>query len=139
MTKPNPVYLQVKAAVRYWEDAAVNGEEDLNGTLIPFREGDQWCPVIRLADGQVMEWPQGTTAYVHYKVCDEGEYFLLDENRQQIYKYRDYYVPDRYLCHGIDSYGDPQIGYGDYIILSINETGLIEGYKQPRFSKDDWE
>ncbi|MEN9656319.1 MAG: hypothetical protein RL311_1295, partial [Bacteroidota bacterium] len=36
--------LVVKAAVRYYEDATVNGIEDVEGNLIPCKEGDLWCP-----------------------------------------------------------------------------------------------
>lgn len=32
--------LEVRAGVRYWEDATVNGNEDSEGELIPCREGD---------------------------------------------------------------------------------------------------
>ena len=74
------VYLEVEAEVRYWEDATVNGQEDADGTLIPFKFGTLWTPVIRLSDGKVMSWPEGTTADIHYKVCDAGEYWLADED-----------------------------------------------------------
>jgi hypothetical protein len=36
----NPTHLHVKAGVRYWEDATVNGEEDTDGSFIPFRNED---------------------------------------------------------------------------------------------------
>ena len=39
-------YLQVKAGARYWEDTIVDGVEDTEGSLIPCREGDYWCPLI---------------------------------------------------------------------------------------------
>lgn len=47
-------YIEVSAGVRYWDDATVNGTTDTDGTLIPLRKGDNWEPVIRLADGMVM-------------------------------------------------------------------------------------
>ena len=72
-------YIEVSAQVRYWEDATINGTTDTDGTLAPMRKDDCWAPVIRLADGMVMDWPQGTTADVHFKVCDAGEYWLLDD------------------------------------------------------------
>ena len=62
--------LRVSAGVRYWEDASVNGVEDTDGTLIPFRKGDLWCPIIDLETGQIYDWPAGANAYIHYKVCD---------------------------------------------------------------------
>lgn len=118
------VYIEVSAGVRYWEDATINGQTDDNGTLTPFRTGDSWCPVIRLSDGMVMDWPQGTTADVHFKVCDDGEYWLLNEARQRIGKWAGYYVPNEFLCHGGQ-------GYGDYIIFKVGEDGRIESWRQP--------
>lgn len=118
------VYIKVKAGVRYWEDATINGVEDTEGTLTPFREGDMWCPVIRLADGQVMGWPQGTAADIHFKVCDDGEYWLMNEDKQLTAKWGGYYVPDDFLCPTSN-------GYGDYIIMNINSDGVIEGWKRP--------
>lgn len=127
----NATFIQVEAGVRYWEDATVNGVDDEDGTLIPFRRGDLWCPVIELVTGRVIDWPQGVTADVHYKVCDEGEYWLLDENKQRIAKYADYYVPSEFLCHG-DS------GYGEYIILNIDECGFVKGWRQPKIDAELW-
>lgn len=120
----NPIYIEVSAGVRYWEDATINGETDDNGTLTPFKSGDLWCPVIRLEDGQVMDWPTGTTADIHFKVCDEGEYWLLDEAKKRIAKWGGYYVPDDFLCPGDN-------GYGDYIILKIGDDGQIKGWRTP--------
>lgn len=120
----NPVYIEAMAGVRYWEDAEVNGVSDESGTLIPYRKGDYWNPVIRLADGLVMDWPQGTTADVHYKVCDDGEYWLLDENRHRIAKWSGFYVPNDFLCHGDN-------GYGDYIIFKVDGAGNVEKWSPP--------
>ena len=117
-------YIEVRAEVRYWEDATVNGTEDTEGKLIPFRKGENWEPVIRLADGLVMSWPQGTTADVHFKVCDQGQYWLLDEQRKVVAKWGGYYVPNDFLCHGDE-------GYGDYIILQVGADGLIANWKAP--------
>jgi len=117
-------YLEVCAQVRYWEDATVNGAEDTDGTLIPARVNESWRPVIRLADGLVMDWPQGTTADIHYKVCDAGEYWLLDDERKRVAKWAGFYVPGDFLCHGDN-------GYGDYIIFKVSADGLIEKYRAP--------
>lgn len=125
-------YLHVEADVRYWEDATVNGADDAEGKLIPRRHGDTWKPVIRLADGQIMDWPEGTTADIHYKVCDAGEYFLADENHTRIAKYKDYYVPDDLLCVGDN-------GYGDYIIFKVGADGKIIFWQQPAIDADEWD
>ena len=73
-------YLAVNAEVRYWEDASVNGVEDQDGTLIPCRHGDSWRPTIEIDTGKIINWPNGTTANIHYKVCAAGSYALLDEH-----------------------------------------------------------
>ena len=117
-------YIEVSAGVRYWDDASVNGVSDEDGTLIPFRTGDLWCPVIRLADGAVIDWPQGMTASIHYKVCDQGEYWLQNAERTRIAKWGGYYVPNDFLCHGDE-------GFGDYIIFNVGADGLIERWKRP--------
>lgn len=124
-------YIRVQTVVRYWEDATVNGVEDINGNLIPFRDGHSWCPVIRLSDGKVMDWPEGTTAYVHYKVCDEGSYYLLNDSLDEVAVWNDYYVPDRFLCHG-------DKGYGDYIVLDIGPDGFVNGWKTPEIIEEEW-
>lgn len=116
-------YIEVEAEVRYWEDATVNGQEDTDGTLMPFRFGDKWCPVIRLSDGWIVNWPKGTTADVHYKICDQGEYWLANDTGR-VAKWQGYYVPDAFLCHGAN-------GYGDYIIFKVGADGRIAGWKPP--------
>lgn len=122
-------YILVEAEVRYWEDATVNGQEDHNGTLIPCREGDLWKPVIRLEDGQIMGWPEGTKAEIHYKVCDQGEYFLGNDKQEKIGKWGSYYVPNEFLCHGDN-------GYGDYIIFNVDPDGKIKNWKRPSVEED---
>ena len=119
------VYLEVSAEVRYWDDATINGVEDTQGTLIPFREGDLWRPVIDLDAGRVLDWPDGVVADIHYKVCDAGEYWLLNAQRERIAKWGGSYVPDAFLCHG-------DTGYGDYIILVIDAQGIIQNYQRPK-------
>lgn len=117
-------YIEVRAEVRYWEDASVNGVEDADGSLIPMRDENSWAPVIRLADGMVMGWRQGVKADVHYKVCDGGEYWLLDDKKNRVAKWAGYYVPNDFLCHGGN-------GYGDYIILKIGADSVIENWEAP--------
>lgn len=124
-------HIEVEAGVRYWEDTHVNGVEDSDGTLIPGRDGDAWRARIRLTDGQIEDWPVGTTASIHYKVCDAGLYWLLDEFAGRIAKWSGYYVPSHFLCHGGN-------GYGDYIIMDIDANGVIENYTRPEVSEEDW-
>lgn len=123
------VAIRVMAEVRYWEDATVNGTVDTDGTLIPLRLESCWEPVIELDSGRVLDWPEGTTANVHYKVCDAGEYELLDADGN-IVAVKHGYAPDML---GV---GEPS--YGDYIIMKIGPDGLIEGWRQPVIDTDLW-
>lgn len=128
----NPTYIEVSAGVRYWEDTTVNGTEDTDGTLIPMRKGGCWAPVIRLADGMVMGWPEGTQADINYKVCDQGEYWLLNEAQKCVAKWNGYYVPNDFLVHGDN-------GYGDYIIFKVGGDGLIAGWNPPAVETEQWD
>lgn len=118
--KVNAKFLQVKAGLRYWEDAIVNGVEDESGDLIPCREDDYWCPLIDIDSGQILNWKQGVTADIHYKVCDDGVYTVLDENKEIILE-KDGYV--------IDSLAIEDTGHGDYIIIKVDENGFINNWK----------
>lgn len=124
-------YIEVSAEVRYWEDAIVNGVQDESGDLIPLRDGQHWKPVIRLVDGAIMDWPQGIEADIHYKVCDQGEYWLQDESRHRVAKLVSDYVPDDFLCHG-------SVGHGDYIIFKVSADGVIDGWRAPAVDMDLW-
>lgn len=132
MLRKIPEFIEVRAEVRYWEDATVNGIEDNGGALVPLRDGDLWAPVIRLSDGAVMGWPEGTEADIHYKVCDAGEYWLQDEARERIAKWADHYVPDSFLCHGNE-------GYGDYIIFRVGKDGKIADWRSPAVDPSEWQ
>jgi hypothetical protein len=112
----NFTHLKVKCGTRYWEDADVNGVEDVDGTLIPLREGDYWCPIIDLETGIIKDWPKKTTAKVHYKCCDDGDYWLIADDGFEL-KRPGYYVPNI-----LDIYHE---SFGDYVIMNIDENGKI--------------
>jgi hypothetical protein len=112
-------YLKVNVGVRYWEDATVNDQEDTNGDLIPFRKDDRWKILIDVETGIIKEWPAGITADIHYKVCDDGIYKLLDEEAR-ILRWKEGYVPKI-----LDLYKD---SYGDYIIMKIDSDGMIRDW-----------
>lgn len=127
----NKNFLEISAEVRYWEDTSVNGVEDVDGALIPMRVGKWWKPVINLKNGQIQNWPDGVVANVHYKVCDQGEYWILDDTGQRILKYKSDYAPDDYLSQ-IDC------GYGDYIILEVDGKGFLKDWIEPLFKDEVW-
>jgi len=111
--------LIVNADVRYWEDSTVNGKEDEDGTLTPCRNGDCWNPTIDIETGIIVNWPVGTVANIHFKVCDAGIYQLSDPEGRVV-KEIDGYVP-KIMC--------PEGGgFGDYIIMKIDKNGKIENW-----------
>ncbi len=105
----------------YWEDATVNGVEDTNGDLIPLRQGDLWCPIIDIDSGVLVDWTEGVTASIHYRVCDAGSYYLLDKEGNHILSIEEDYVPAMMCPEGE--------GYGDYIIMEIDEKGKIANWQ----------
>lgn len=114
--------LEAKAGVRYWEDSTVNGVDDnYNGDLIPCRVGDYWCPVIDIDSGVILNWSKGVKAEVHYKVCDDGSYYLKDVDGNVALSIENDYVPS-ILC-------PKENGFGDYIIMDVDEDGKIENWK----------
>jgi hypothetical protein len=124
-------YLEVQAYIKDWPYAIVNDVSDKNGDLIPCRQGNAWCPVIRLIDGCVMGWPQGIKANISYKVRDMGEYWLQDSQNKRIAKWTYRHVPNDFLCHGDN-------GYSDYILLKVDADGLIIGWKKPCIVDEEW-
>lgn len=120
--------LEVFAGVRYWEDSSINGEDDSEeGDLIPCKVGENWCPIIDIETGIITNWEKGKIASIHYKVCDECSWGLKDVNGELVLKSEGDYVP-KTLCPQED-------GYGDYIIMDINEDGSIHKWK---FNIDDF-
>lgn len=123
-------YIGVVAGVRYWEDATVNGVEDTDGTLIPCRVCDLWRPAVDIVTGCIKGWPIGTTAKVHYKVCDAVKYYLVGAGGCRVAEYIGDYVPDEVLSV-VD-------GFGDYIIWDIDANGHIDGWRTPTIDSKEW-
>jgi len=111
--------LKCKLGVRYWEDSSVNGIEDEFGKLIPCRQGDYWFIEIDVTNGRINNWEDGNTAKIHYKVCDDGQYTLIDKYDKIILS-NDSYVPD--------TLSPKENGFGDYVIMDIDEDGFIQGW-----------
>ena len=123
--------LKVSAGVRYYEDGIVNGTRDIVYELqndgvkprIPCVVLDdssneyRWNIEINAETGVIINWEKGTTAQVHYKVCDECEIeYFEDENL--LCNNEGYWSVPRFLC-------PEEEGYGDYIIMKIDSDGKI--------------
>ena len=131
---------------RYWEDGEVNGEGDISWDeqqtgakprmplAIPNNDSRghkdetwKWFIKIDLDNGTVLGWPEGVEAKIYYKVCDQGVYWLEDEEGNEYHKIESY-VP-RFLdfSHEYD---------GDYAIFNINGDGKIEKWYEPNILED---
>lgn len=124
-------YLVCDIEPRYWEDATVNGMEDRDGTLIPLRDGDIWKITLDLATGKILEWPEGVDAGIHYKVCDQGLYWLADAEQNKIARWKGSYVPGEFLCHGAHQ-------SSEYVIFHVGAGGEIRDYQRPSIDQEDW-
>lgn len=82
---------------------------------------------IGLATGIIDDWPNGIAASIHYKVCDDGWYGLLDADRNVVASI-DGYVPG-IMCPSRD-------GFGDYVIMEIDGNGRIKDW---RVDLKEWE
>lgn len=115
-------YLQVNAGVRYWEDSTINRvKDDCSVPQMPCvvkKEMElRWMPLIDLDDGRIVNWKEGITANIHYKVCDDGEYELLDDEKNPLFTIESYVPSVLYPS---------ECGFGDYIIMHVDENGYIK-------------
>lgn len=113
-------YLKARIGARYWEDSIVNDIEDIEGKLIPCRKGDNWIPIIELETGKIINWEQGKIASIHYKSCDNNDFYLLDQDNNIVASISDYVI--NMMC-------PKEEGYGDYVIMDIDENGFIQDWK----------
>ena len=139
-------YLVLNCHVRYVQDSDVNGESDVtyeeqcDGVTprMPFFNVHEnkrgcydynWCPVININSGQIINWPVGTTANISYKVCDGCQIsFKRNLNEDPLfYPYENGLVDhyEGYVPRILDIMGD---GYGDYIQMNVDEYGNIENF-----------
>lgn len=136
-------YFCVDAVPRYWEDGDINGEEDISWDEQqtgaqprmplavpnddPRAHKDEKYKIvfkIDLETGKIPEWPTGNTADIHYKVCDQGKYWLETEDGEKIHEIESY-CP--HILEVGDSYPD-----GDYFIFDIDENGKIVQWPEPQ-------
>ena len=134
-------YIEVDTEVRYWEDTYVNGVPDIDfyeskgvGTpIIPcavqvkevpngciYSDHWRWRPIINVEDGKIINWVKGVQARVHYKVCDGFSCTIKDVEGKVIIQYEDY--APKFMCPSDE-------GYGDHIIMDIDENGFIQEWQ----------
>ena len=86
-------------------------------------ERQDWCPVIDVNEGKILDWTPGFCLNTHFKVCDQGVYVYSNQDESQQIVSCDcdeYYVPK-----WLDEIDD---GYGDYMYISINGDGTIKDW-----------
>ena len=116
---------------RYWEDSEINGvNDDASNPKMPCVEMVEhfyykkpqlaWCPIIDLDNGRILNWSQGNVAKTHYKSCDENVIRIVSAEGEAVKEYCNY-VP-RFLC-------PKENGFGDYVIMDIDENGFIQNFK----------
>ncbi len=74
---------------------------------------------IDAESGKLLNHDFGHKIELYNKVVDEGTYTLFDTEVGETKTIQDYVIP------GLDTYSN---GYGDYIILDIDENGFIKGW-----------
>ena len=82
-----------------------------------------WCPVIDVNEGKILDWTPRFCLNAQFKVCEQGVYVYSNQDEsQQIVSYDcgEYYVPG-----WLDEVGD---GYGDYLQITINGDGTIKDW-----------
>jgi hypothetical protein len=117
VNKPTTVIasaIRVSVAVRY-------NEEDIPNDF-PLRTGDMWNGTINISTGLIAEWPPEANAEggyeLHMKVTDNGSYYLLDDEGNELAKRENEYVPS--CIPG---------KYGDYIQLDISPCGVVSNWR----------
>lgn len=73
--------------------------------------------VINIDRGIIKNWRPGIAMQIHWKVVDEGLYQYYDEDNTLMCEYEGY-VPDEL--------GVVDNSYGDYVIMNVDEHGVIE-------------
>lgn len=141
-------YVKCYLFARYWEDADVslNGSEfesvNEDGSNMPqsmfldyspeitsykgFKDDKCFYMKINPETGQIENWEKGYAMHIHWKVVDQGVYRYYDDKDNIIKNLDCEYVPD-YLAIE-DS------GYGDYVIMNVDENGFINNWNKNEFA-----
>lgn len=78
---------------------------------------------VDIDTGEILNWPTGNVANIYSKPVDSGIYTFKNAEKENIFVY------SGYVLDGLDIEDN---GYGDYIILSIDEKGIIKNWDKKR-------
>lgn len=126
----NIKYLKCHVYPRYLEDAYVDfNQDEPDEPMMPCITKDEngiysWNPMIDVDNGKIINWNCGVSASMNYKVCDEGDYELFDENFKIIDGIYSVYVPN-VMCPNSN-------GFGDYIDMTIDSNGFIKNWDRSK-------
>lgn len=118
-------YIHVMGEPRYLEDCFYNFEADEEGNVPILNENKLLDFKIDVHSGHIVDWKNGNVARVHYKVCDQCNYLLLNENGDVLFSLNEnglWYVPE-FLDFEKES-------YGDYLIMNIDNKGFIQEFNK---------
>lgn len=105
------------------------GPDDKFDFISPYEKDKRYIKwLIEVDTGRILNWPQGVFADVFYKVCDQGNYSLLDENKEFIGWVSEDYVPG---CLSIEDNG-----YGDYFSILVNGEGYIQHWNPEKVARE---
>ena len=116
----NAKWLQIICPFHYADDIEINGiefEEDSEIIGLPLFEQGNWNVKIDIDNGTIQGWEVGKSVSIYSKIRDEGSYYVLDDDYNEISAIKQNYVPN---CLGEE---------GDYLILSIDENGKVENFE----------
>lgn len=142
-------YIDCYLFSRYWEDSDISlneseyeevkedGSNLPKSMFLPYNPEitsykgfkDDYCFYMRIdpETGKILNWEQGYSMKIHWKVVDQGIYKYIDNNDNIVANLDCEYVPD-YLAIE-DS------GYGDYVIMNIDKDGNILNWNKINFSE----
>ena len=75
---------------------------------------------IDIETGIIKKWPKGRKGELFTKIVDNGCYYLLDDNNEEVASIECGYVPNSII--------PPKDGYGDYIKLIVDQFGKVTNW-----------
>jgi hypothetical protein len=88
---------------------------------------DKWVACVEIETGIIEGWKQGYKNSLFAKVVDQGNYYLMDADKN-IVEVLNGYAPNKLI--------PPTNGFGDYIELEINKNGKITNWYENPSLKD---
>ena len=112
-------YVRITSNANLFDDYKITTPDTLVDNVVnPLVIDDLLNFVIDNSTGIIENWPVGISMKTWFKLRDEGNYELLDDDKNSILTITDSYVPD-IICEN---------GGGDYLEFDIDENGKIKNW-----------